>query len=542
VASNADHVDRLFQGLHRAPSLLDRVKGRDPRRACLNELAESGDAAVAARLMPYFALEASLRSETAAAITALMRSAAPAQLASVDRQVRSGGRDDDFQQRWWTLDPGAVAALAKAAGANVAAIGLLSSHSGGFVREAAVRQLDGFTTGEEIRFLALRVNDWVAEVSAAAGKILGDRLVPSNRRAVLDALPFLAAMIGRQRRDHSRFMDALRDVLSGDKGSELAARLPGYDVRTRRLVLDLALPAVTPVSSPLIQAALVDGDGFIRRRAAQALGGADHRASAAGILERMLRDDPSPAVRKTALAAVADRIPEGLRVLFPGALLDRSRVVRALAQYLAPRLDPPANPRDIYLAALAGASARQHAAALAGLAETGSTPDAARVVPFLHAPAARMRRVALQAFAALDDARAVPAAMSSLADPMPSVVSTAVRILRTFSARVDFARVRKHLDAVADPRARVKLLGLLAEAPKWDALPFLLESLGDPHEQVRQRASRLLDSWVTVFNRSQVDPTPAQLARARELMPSAAPALSAKAAELLQFTLKSAAR
>jgi hypothetical protein len=536
VASNADHVNRLFQGLSRAPSLLDRVRGRDPRRALLSELAESGNPAVAARLLPIFALEAPLRTEAASAIHALVKSITPADLASLDRRVRSG--DDGPHEGWWRLEADAVPALARSAGTHAAVVGLLASHPSGFVREAAVRQLDSFTGGEEIRFLALRANDWVAEVAAAAAKFLAERLVPSNRRAVLDALPFLAVLIGQRRRDPSPFMEALRGVIAVDDGRELRARMPGYDIRTRRLALDLALPALASVSSPLIQMALDDPDGFIRRRAARALGSTDQRASAAGILERLLRDDPSPAVRKEALAAMADRIPEGVRVLFPGVLLDRSRVVRSLAQYLAPRLDPPANPRDIYVAMLAAKPGRDRGAALAGLAETGSPADAVRIEPFLRDPATRLRRTALHAIARLDDAGAVPAAMAALSDPMPSVVRCAVAILRTHTARVDFARVRAHLATLTDARARLKLVGLLAEAPKWDALAFLLETLGDADAGVRQRASRLLDAWLAAFNRSQVDPTPAQLARARDLLALATPALSAKAVALLQFTLK----
>src|SRR5688500_15322611 len=59
---------------------------------------------------------------------------------------------------------------------SVSVLGLASLHGNGFVRQRAIELLSDYRTGAELPFLLLRLNDWVANVRAAAQAAVHSRI------------------------------------------------------------------------------------------------------------------------------------------------------------------------------------------------------------------------------------------------------------------------------------------------------------------------------------------------------------------------------
>jgi HEAT repeat protein len=531
-------VTQLVQSLFQERSLLDRVRGQDRRLAILTRIAESREVRVIPNLLPLMATDDALAPHVARTIAALVREVTPVQLSWLDEQVRHSSYAYYWSDAWHQLRPAAVSPLAQAAEFDAAVVGLLASHSNGFVRAAALEVLAQNTSGHEIPFFSLRANDWVEPVADRARDLLNSRLRPDNRDAVLNALPFIVRVLGQHRRDHSAIEGALTSVLLSDGGEDALARGKEFDTLVRRKMYELLTAGGTTSKRRLLNAALNDADAVIRRRAIRSIAADPEFEDRAAILERSLRDDRVPAVRRLALSVLAEHLPERVTRVFPHVLLDRAASVRGLARFVAGTHQLALTPRAVYVQALVGSLPGQLAAAIEGVGETGTLADADLIAPFLTWNRPRIRRSALRALAKLDAERAISAAIAALADDASSVRTAAAQTLSSNASRVDFDLVNRRVRSLSDPRARRNLLRVFLEAPKWEVPAFLLEALTDPDDAVRTFAARLVDRWIETFNRNQTQPTAKQLQRIGGLLDSVSSRMPEETAKMLRFSIK----
>jgi HEAT repeat protein len=533
----SDDVIRLVRSLCEERSLLDRVRRRDHRSAILKQIADSREVRVVPDLFPLLAADDSVAPHVAHAIADLVREATPVQLSWLDERLRPGSYAY-YPGPWHKLAPAAVLRLAQSANLDPAVVGLLASHPNGFVRAAALEVLAQHTGGQEIPFLALRANDWVDPVAARAGELLIGRLRPDNRHAVVNALPFIVRVLEQHRRDHIGIERALKSVLLSDGGEDALARGRQFDTSVRRKMYELLTAGGTVFTRRFLNAALKDPDAVIRARALRSIATDLDHEDRASILERFLRDDRVPAVRRLTLTLLSEHMPERILGVFPEVLLDRAASVRGLARFVASTHQLALIPRAVYVQTLVASPPGQLAAAIDGLGETGSRADADLILPFVSGNKPRIRRSALRALAKLDAERAISAAIAALADDASSVRSAAVGVLAIHAHRVDFDIVSRRVRSLSDPKARGNLLRVFLEAPKWEAPVFLLETLTDPDDGVRTLAVRLVERWIEDFNRNQTQPTAKQLQRIGALLDSAASRVPEETAKMLRFSIK----
>jgi HEAT repeat protein len=535
----SDEIIRLVRSLFEERSLLDRVRRQDHRFATLKQIADSREVRIVPDLLPLLTADETLSPHVAAVIAELVHDVTPVQLSWLDEQVRHGSYAQYWSNAWHKLAPSAISRLAHTYDLNAAVIGLLASHANGFVRAAALEVLAQYNTGQEIPFLSLRVNDWVEPVAARASELLISRLQPDNRHAGLNALPFIVRVLGQHRRDHSGIERALKSVLLSDGGEDALARGNTFDTSVRRKMYELLTTGDTTSKRRMLDAALNDPDAVIRARAIRSIAVDLDFGDRAATLERILRDDRVPAVRRLALAALSEHMPERLGAVFPRVLLDRAASVRGLARFVASTQQPALVPRTVYIEALVGTLPGQLVAAIEGVGETGSRADTDLVAPFLAGKSPRIRRSALRALAKLDAERAVSAAIAALSDDAPSVRTAAVHTLSSNASRVNFDLVNPQVSSLSDPKARRSMLRVFLDAPKWDAPAFLLEALRDPDDGVRASSARLLDRWIESFNRNQTQPSANQLQRIDALLDSVASRMPEATARMLRFSIKS---
>ena len=330
----SDEVIRLVRSLFEERSLLDRVRRQDHRFATLKQIADSREVRVVPDLLPLLAADEAVGPHVGRAIADLVRDVTPVQLSWLDEQVRHSSYAHYWSNAWHKIAPAAISRLAQMYELDATVIGLLASHANGFVRAAALELLAQHTSGREIPFISLRANDWVDPIAARASELLMSRLRPDNRHSALDALPFVVRVLGQHRRDHSGIERALKSVLLSDGGEDALARGRQFDTSSRRKMYELLTASGTASQRRLVNAALKDSDAVIRARAIRSVATDQDFEDRAAILERFLRDDRVPAVRRLALTVLSEHMPERIAGVFPHVLLDRAASVRGLARFV----------------------------------------------------------------------------------------------------------------------------------------------------------------------------------------------------------------
>jgi HEAT repeat protein len=317
------------------------------------------------------------------------------------------------------LGDDAEAVLADFGQFAAAVAALLTFDRSGYLREAGVRWL---ADGDELfalPFLLLRLNDPVEPVRARAATAVNRRFGAGYAPVLVQLLPLIEGL--RARRRAGPIARAIGELLvSGDAAGRAAlwAGARGEDVAVRASCLRL-LATVDPGGA--VEHAVGTGDPVLRQWAAGV-------ATAPGLdpaLQRrllpLLESDPNPRVRWRALRA-RTRHP-GSEPYLRRRLLDPDARVRYLARVGLRALGHTGS-AELYRSTLADPTAGQHAwvGALAGLADMGTSADAARLFAFLDHPNARVRGEAWRALATLD-----PYAFHSRLDQLRADPSAKVR-------------------------------------------------------------------------------------------------------------------
>ena len=389
--------------------------------------------------------------------------------------------------------------LVLASGNAPAAVVAASMYHDGRVREAAVAVLAGMPGPVAAAALAVRVADWVPQVSAAAQAAVARRIRPEDAAAVI---PVLLAL-GQRQRGRQAAARYLASVAQGPAATLEALAWPGD--RARRLWALEALAARGLLDGGGLTARAVrDPDPVVALWCARCLARPDGELPPEAGLR--LLGSARAAVRAFAASHLDDShlTTQVLR----GLLLDRSAAVRSVARWHWGRRY--GDPGPVYRTALeAAAWPRQVAAALLGLDDKQDGMLPAVAVPFLSHPSPSVRRAAAQAVghhASADDVlrHLVPL----LADGSAKVEATALRYLRGYALPDS---VLASLDVVGTARSRRTALSIRQRSGTWNRIHADLTAMsGDDADLAEAARADLLDWLQHGAATSYSKPSPAQ--------------------------------
>jgi HEAT repeat protein len=477
-----------------------------------------------------------LKLRAARSIAGLVRRAPAIRLERLDRLFRDR-TSMEWDPDWRRADPAALLSPSLTEAETTVILGLASFHPSGYFREKAVGSLSLLTTGDELPYLIIRLNDWVVPIWNLADRAVRDRLTPQNARTIVDALPLIFGLRGRSRRDHHDLVRAAIGVLS------------------------------TPEARPELERGLRSEDSMIRRWCYQAI--ADLGTHGNTALLGYLVKDPSPTNRSKVLRQlIAKLTPEEVRPLSAALLRDRSASVRSITLRLLHGFDPIAAVPDLERAISDDDPAVRNAArfhlrthddrydfpalyrqeladpsavrpgAIAGLGETGRADDTKTIAPFLSAGRARWVRAGLRAMAKLDYAGTKDTLIAHLGDPRPGVAKEARRLLLGRIDAVDAGAI--HRDRFANPAcpSRRHAAVLLCGLAKWDALRYILEVCADKDGRVVEVGRSALAKWLSRYNLSFITPTPDQLKANQSALNAYGFAIGEETRRTLEFILR----
>jgi HEAT repeat protein len=123
-----------------------------------------------------------------------------------------------IMREWHDVAPSLVDELDDGSADSLSALGLLSMHWSGYVREAAVRHLALRLEPLAIAFLLLRANDWVPQVRQRAKKALMAVAAGEHGERLGSVLPLVTRLSGGRRENHDLLVRAIDAVFKGPRG------------------------------------------------------------------------------------------------------------------------------------------------------------------------------------------------------------------------------------------------------------------------------------------------------------------------------------
>lgn len=279
---------------------------------------------------------------------------------------------------------------------DAAVAALLTFDRNGYLRQAGVARLAGSTAPFVLPFLLLRLNDPVEAVRERATVAVGARVGGCAPSVLVRLVPLVKGLRTRVRA--APLVESVVGRLLAEGRPDLWAGARGDDPAVRAECLRL-LATVEPAEA--LEEAMKTRDPVLRVWATTVATASTQDPDVQRRLLPVIERDSNPRLRWQALRARTRR-PDSAPHL-RRARLDPDARVRYLARVSLKALGE-AGSADVYRAALADPAANRDTliGALAGLADMGGSADAARVVPFLQHPTARVRREALRALTVLD--------------------------------------------------------------------------------------------------------------------------------------------
>jgi len=138
---------------------------------------------------------------------------------------------------------------------------MASFHHSGYVREEAAKRLNRITTGIEIPFLLIRLDDWVSSVRDAAQKAINSRLDPAYCRSFITNLALIARLEATAKVHSEPIIKGIKELLlSPECQSGLSEALGSSDRFIRRASFRLAINSKGRNLSEVLRQALNDSD------------------------------------------------------------------------------------------------------------------------------------------------------------------------------------------------------------------------------------------------------------------------------------------
>ena len=462
--------------------------------------------------------------EAAAALEELFKRMPLQLLPALDEKIR--------EQCRWSISPASVVPTIHhfPVGADPAILlGLASCHWSGYLRQAAVVRLDReVNSGREIPFLLLRLSDWVSQVREAARKAIRRRLTKAHRSQFIESLPVLVRIRYRSRVDS--LLTRIDELLQADVFELARAFLSSDDRATLYLGLDLAWNSTGENAASkhpqLIEMLLQSDDAGVRLHAASRLAHAETAPDLARRFLPQLLNDRSVAVRRLALNWLANGEPEAHLATLHEALLDRSAMIRSIAQFYLPKVQS-FDLRNFYRNAIDRKDTRIFVAALGGLGETGESADVDLVLPLIHTPDVKLRKAAIVALAKLALKEHLEIFIAALQDPSPGVSRHARIALESVASSIGRDRLGEIFASARQSHTQMQALALINRLSKWQKLPLLIEAFGRySEEKVGITAQGMLKSWLRGYNRTHfLQPAAAEIESLRKALAAYAPQL-----------------
>lgn len=494
MRKTSPHTRDLIQQL-RGPT------GWQDYRSLLSEIADSNEPAAIVDILPLILYRSEIAFAAAAALHKLLLGTTTSELAWFDSALRSSSTYlvPNFYE-WHKISEQKIDELERFGNASFSLIALATFHQNGYVREAAITKLSLVTTGAELPFLILRLNDWVSNVRAAAYKAVRSRIKLEYCRPLIESQPLISRLEYAGRADHKEIVNRIHQLLHSDEcRTALLESLKSKDRYIRRASFTLAMDSTKPDLEHVVTLALNDEDTMIRRWAAQKVA-SSFDGETLGVFVRLMKRNRFMPVRREALRIVIKSDPDHAIEELQNAMLDSHQSMREESRYLLQRIQP-IDVAALYRQHLVTAQDTTLPSAISGLGETGRAEDDEWIVPYATHPSSKIRSTAIRALTKLNRRAHVGIFLNALKDEVPRVSRQAQNALAKKGSWLNPAPVWEIFKSASQVHVKRNAISVIEQLSKWESITLLIRALSDSDEGIVVMSSAAIDRWMGGLNR-----------------------------------------
>jgi len=441
-----------------------------------------------------FSNQSEIQASASRSITEITSKLAPIELLHLDdwRFWNCGWPDRDD---WQKVTPSEIARLAASSAPEIrsSVLGITSFHRSGYVRHEAVRRLAAITTGDELPFLLIRLNDWVQPIASDARGAVVIRLNESYLPHLVKSLRLILHLDKLSRHDHTDIVRQTLTLLFDSKQQEwLKTVVTSSDREVRRTIVRLALNTSGDHQHRLSNLGLESTDPIIRLACYRKVPEIYDDVALSEILRKASTDRFMP-IRREALVRFANCFPKQAIQTWRHGLFDQSRSIRELARFSLAKLEK-CDFAASYREAIAINS--ELLSAIEGLAETGDQTDINYFRQLLHHPLPSRRCAAIRGLGRTLEGQSFPDCLALLHDDSPRVIR---EVRNSLAIQLQSLNWRTLFDVALNAKnlfGRENVVMLLAKRGKWPSLPWLLLVAAQADEPTAQFAMKHIECWL----------------------------------------------
>jgi HEAT repeat protein len=469
---NHEEYNMCYETLRTWRSGISKEENILAKLACLEKFRVEGRSADIHFLLPLLRDEYEvIRQRTVEVITALFgKLRSQNQLYESLKYLSMDVADVKFYSRAFSPD------------ASIRLLGIASVNKDGYVRQKALEMLAATKDLRAIRYLLLRLGDWVGNVRKAAAVFLQKFFTDEYRMAFIRELDTIEGLRNVGRVDlGTQYWEILDFILEEPLTLDWYHALTVSD-KARLLYVKLYLEH-KDTSRTLISILLSDTNFLIRLHALRKLD-----RFAAGVILDFL-NDPSAQVRKQALYHLKDKVSHHYDTVL-ALTSDVSAPVRDLARYF---LKPyTLDFRTIYKNRIERGDRR--IGSILGLAEVGTVDELELLKRQLQPGDPNVKLACLIALQRIDLQQARAFALPLLTDQQSKIRKRCIEILRRAWDR-DVMLETERIYSDADITLKKMILRLYNSVGGWDVLSLLIRAVSEVDPGTNDLAWRFLQRW-----------------------------------------------
>lgn len=385
-------------------------------------------------------------------------------------------------------------------------LAIASMNRSGFVREKAIRELGKLQNRNGIKFILLRLGDWVAAVRKAALEAIRAFLSPDFFDIFLQNLPLVDWLLFVQRADllgiHNEIIDF---VLSKEFTADLYQRVKKHDEKTR-LIYFKYLFNKQVVDEEIVHLVLNDKNYLIRAALVKQV---QHLATSKRkeLVSKFLQDRAAK-VRVAALyeTRAFDHEFEPTVIELTS---DESASVRYLARFLLK--DRSLNLADIYRQRLL--EGNRISGSILGLSEVGTKNDLPTFETYIQVESVKVKLACLIGIHRIDRVLSKKYSLEFLSHPNSRLRTKSSELLSFYNDDEVLERARS-IFLHGGYEEKKTSLRLFNQIGGWNIVGDLILALTDKDENIQNLAWTFLETWKGKAARLFTTPAPAAMERA----------------------------
>jgi HEAT repeat protein len=475
-----------------------------------------------------------LKLRTAQSLHKIINSLEVSNLTKVDKLFRER-TSYDWTYDWHNENPNNLVLPIMSVEERTTIFGLCSFHPNGYFREKAIKELSIISTGQELPYLFIRLNDWVQVVSSLAKSALLQKIRRENFRYIIDNLPLIYKLKDCERNTHSAVIGKVFEILSEKLNiMEFHYGLESKDSKVRLHCYDIAAEAKLFDNIQILNYIIKEKVPYIRMRILNKILKTITKEEFTAFAPQLLKDNYAP-IRFAALDMLYKYHHENCIEELKKALTDRSTSIRERARYLL-RKNGYSDFSSFYIESIQ--NQQNVIGAICGLGEIRGKDETKYLTHFLQSDKVNIVKATIKSLSKLDFSNFKELIITFVADPRIGVSRDARRILNKQITTNDGEKIYEIYKNSELEHVKINAAYLLCSLNKWNSINYIIEICGHTNQNLSRFGKQELDRWIFNFNRSYLHPSKEQLTLLKNNLNEYELFINEEAKEFIEFSIK----